>query len=623
MRLHPGTITRLGFERLEERDVPAISILVDYTLDARAHGGAGFFQDHPDAKAVMNRVAYEMGQRVSANLSAIAPGGANSWSLLFYDPRTGGQVAIANRAIAANTIIVYAGARAMPGNQAAVGGYGGYSYNGSAAWGATLSTRGWSGFSLWGGSLAFDTTVKWHYGLSTSGLDYNELDFYSVATHELGHILGIGTAPQWHGRVSGSYFFGPNARAIYGAPVPLSADRAHWANSIVVNAQPVALDPSLNFGTRVTWSTLDQAGLRDLGWAAGAVVSPPTVPPPPPAPPPSPDLSRVGTKERLPVLVSGSGDGRVYVYARGVDGNLAYTGQAFTAFAGYSGAVRTAVADFTGDGIADYAFTTGRGAPAQVRVIDGATGADIVAPTTMLGGFGGGAFVAAGDMDRDGRAELAVAAGPGGSPTVVTYRVQSGLLVRTATFMPLLPSARSGVRIAMGDLNGDGAADLVAAAGPGWIPRVRVYDGARLASGTASELTPGFLAFGTQITYGVNVTIGDVTGDGRDDLVVSQGLGGTSKVRVWSGMEIAANPVTPVSELPKYQEFFANGTASRDGIRTVARDIDGDGRAELVTSPAGGPYGWLRALTVTDSTVEALAAVFPFGGPALSGIFVG
>ena len=107
--------TRLGVERLEERDVPAITVLVDYSLDARANGGAGFFQDHPDAKAVMNRVAYEMGQRITADFTAITPGGGNSWSALFYDPRTGGQFAVANRAIAADTIVVYAGARAMPG----------------------------------------------------------------------------------------------------------------------------------------------------------------------------------------------------------------------------------------------------------------------------------------------------------------------------------------------------------------------------------------------------------------------------------------------------------------------------------------------------------------------------
>ena len=88
---HKPNTTRLAVERLEERDVPAISILVDYTLDTRAYGGSGFFQDHPDAKATLNRVAYEMGQRVSANLAAINPSGTNSWSRAVLQSETGQQ----------------------------------------------------------------------------------------------------------------------------------------------------------------------------------------------------------------------------------------------------------------------------------------------------------------------------------------------------------------------------------------------------------------------------------------------------------------------------------------------------------------------------------------------------
>jgi VCBS repeat protein/FG-GAP repeat protein len=615
---------RLGVERLEEREVPAITILVDYSLDARVHGGSGFFQDHPDAKAVMDRVASEMGQRVSANMTAIVPSSSNTWSALFYDPRTGGQFAVANLRIAANTIIVYAGARAMPGNQAAVGGYGGYSYSGGPAWGNTIARRGWSGFSLWGGSLSFDTTVNWHLGLTTSGLDANELDFYSVATHELGHILGIGTAPQWHGKVSGAYFNGSYATGVYGAPVPLNADRSHWADTVTINGQPVSLDPVLNYGARVTWSVLDQSALRDIGWAAGATVSPPTMPPSPPPPSPPVTLPPVGGESRLPVLVSGANDGRVHVYARGGDGNLAYTGKSFTPFAGYTRTIHTAVADFDGDRIADYAFSTGAGTGARVRIISGATGSDLLGPTQVLGGFGGGAFVAAGDLDRDGRAELAVSADRGGLPAVEVYRLASGELVPIASFLPILEWSRSGVRVAMGDLNRDGADELVVSAGSGWAPRVRIFDGASLAVSEIVQVAPSFLAYAPMMRYGVNVAVGDVNGDGFDEVIVSLDTGGHSKVRVWSGATIASNPDMPANKLGTYQQFFANGLSSRDGIRVAARDIDGDGKAELITSGAGDNLSWLRVLSVSDLEVSALAALLPYGSAAaLGGVYVG
>jgi hypothetical protein len=122
----------------------------------------------------------------------------------------------------------------------------------------------------------------------------------------------------------------------------------------------------------------------------------------------------------------------------------------------------------------------------------------------------------------------------------------------------------------------------------------------------------------------VNVAVGDVNGDGFDDLVVSLDNGGHTKVRVWSGATITADTDTPANRLPTYQQFFANGLESRNGIRVVVRDIDGDGKAEVTTSAAGGSSGWLRVLSVSESDVEALEALWPFGSTAaLKGVYVG
>ncbi len=627
-RSHINGFVHLALEALETREVPAVGILVDYSLDLRANGGAGFFEDRPAARVVLDQVARELGGRIDANLAAITPSGGNTWSASFYDPRTGGQITLRNPTIPANTLVVYVAGRAMPGPEAGQGGFGGYSWSGSSTWANTVAKRGWSGFATWGGSIAFDTTENWHFGTTTSGLDRNELDFYSVASHELGHLLGLGTAPEWFAQVQSGAFIGSNATSIYGGPVPLQPGGSHWADGVTVKGQPASLDPVLDFGKRMNWSSLDQAALRDIGWAAGSSVTPPVTPPPvtppsPPSPPPAPPPPQVpppasGTSGQ-PVLASGP-NGQVEVYTRRGDGTLAFTGRTFTPFAGYTGTVRTAVADFNGDGTLDYAFATGAGTWARVRVVDGSTNGMLVGTTPVLGGFTGGAFIAAGDTDDDGKAELVVSADRGGLPLVELYRVNANRLTKSLAFLPFSAANRNGVRVAMGDLNRDGAADLILGTGAGQAPRVALYDGAALGLGRTITMRTSFLAFDSNVAFGVNIASGDLNGDGYDDLIVSQDVGGSPLVRVWSGASLTTTPGISASSLPLLQEFYANGTDDRNGIRVAARDVDGDGKAELVTAPAGGATGWVRLLAVGPTTVDPVGVAFPFGGqPVVAG----
>lgn len=605
----------LRLESLEAREVPAILVQLDYSFDN------GFFANNPAAQAVMQRVAAELGDSVSANLAALAPSGVNTWTASFFNPATGGVVSLPNVVVGANTIKVFVGARALGNTEAGVGGYGGYGISGTPDWVNTVQTRGWGGFAPWGGSISFDATKNWYFGQDAGGLSSNALDFYSVATHELGHVLGIGTAPLWQSLSSGGTFRGGNAMAAYGGPVPLSPDGAHWADGATVNGQPVSLDPVLNYGVRVNWSALDAAALRDLGWSAPAVASPPPASPPAPAPVP-PVVNPVPLGNSKPVAFTGGTNGAVTMYTAS-GGSLVPTGQQFVPFAGYMGAIRVAAGDFDGDGVQDYAFTVGAGPQSVIEVLNGRDGSVMVGQTAIFPGFRGGLFVAAGDIDRDGRAELAVSADTGAGPHIQTFRVAGGSLQLESSFFAFdNPAYRGGARVAVGDLNRDGFADLVVTTGGMAEARAAMYSGADLRNGVAARLYGDFNPF-PGFWGAINAAVGDMDGDGYGELAISIDRGGPAHVKVWSGATLGAGYI---GSLPPAASFYAFPPSDPSGARLALRDADGDGRADLVVASGNPLNSMARVLSYEQAAAGGAGAgvSYPLGTTSsYDGVYAG
>ncbi len=116
--------------------------------------------------------------------------------------------------------------------------------------------------------------------------------------------------------------------------------------------------------------------------------------------------------------------------------------------------------------------------------------------------FGGGARVAAADVDGSGRASILVGAGPGGGPQVRVLKWVGGALQELASFYAYDPSFTGGVFVGAGDVNGDGRAEVITGAGAGGAPHVRVFTGAGADTGV------GFLAYDPAFTGGVAVSAG-------------------------------------------------------------------------------------------------------------------
>lgn len=233
-------------------------------------------------------------------------------------------------------------------------------------------------------------------------------------------------------------------------------------------------------------------------------------------------------------IVTGAGQGGQPL-VRVFNGNTGALKFGFLAYgANFRGGVRVATGDVNGDGVADIITGPGAGTRARIKVFDGTTGAQLGGPVGSFlaysSTFTGGVFVAAGDVNGDGHADIITGPGRGTGPRVRVFSGVDGS--RLFNFFAYSSSFTGGVFVAAGDVNGDGRADIITGSGAGAAARVRVFDG-----GNGQRLA-NFLAHDPSFKGGVFVAAGDVNGDGRADIVTAPAKGGGSEVQVFSGADI-------------------------------------------------------------------------------------
>jgi hypothetical protein len=124
-------------------------------------------------------------------------------------------------------------------------------------------------FEPWAGSITFKASSNFFFDQTpetANDIAPEGFDFTSVATHELGHVLGFATCPAFTNLTSGTSFIGPAAQANYGGPVPLMADAGHFQDHLQSDGGDTLMDPGTSNGIRVVPTHLDRAVFIDLGF---------------------------------------------------------------------------------------------------------------------------------------------------------------------------------------------------------------------------------------------------------------------------------------------------------------------------------------------------------------------
>jgi Ca2+-binding RTX toxin-like protein len=241
---------------IEGGDTMSFNIEFDYRFDT-----LGFFDD-PGRRAILDAAAAEWEAIIQDEFADISAG----TSFLVSNQVTSSFVNVTlDEDI--DDIVVFVQATDLSGNILALAGPTGYSARGDVHSSRISSDYRGQGpvtdFEPWAGVMIFDTDRDWHFGLDLPG--DQQIDALSVAVHELGHVLGIGTSGAFDAMIDGQTFTGPNAVMVNGGDgLPLHDDLSHVANGFADGT--VSMDPFMSRGERVLLSEYDKALLADIGY---------------------------------------------------------------------------------------------------------------------------------------------------------------------------------------------------------------------------------------------------------------------------------------------------------------------------------------------------------------------
>ncbi len=199
------------------------------------------------------------------------------------------------------------------------------------------------------------------------------------------------------------------------------------------------------------------------------------------------------------------------VIAKNADGSQRFSAQPFEVT--FTGGVRVAVADVTGDGQRDVVSVPGFGGGPFIKIYDGVDGSLLRTVQIFEESFRGGLYIDVKDAINAGYAQILVGAGFTGGPRVSLYDfVQDKVILNYFAYDSEL---RSGVAVFLADLRGGEQFQILTTPGTNGSPAVKVFNPRRSDNFPVPDTLGAFFAGSEDDRSGRRVGASEIGSDGN------------------------------------------------------------------------------------------------------------
>lgn len=289
----------------------------------------------------------------------------------------------------------------------------------------------------------------------------------------------------------------------------------------------------------------------------------------------------------------------------------------------------------SGTGDLNSKVTLPAGAKATFTVL-GRIGADATGPLTSSASVSladdvNAANDTASDTDTFVPKTIAVAADLGWGSTSLVRLVNPATGATVAQAFAYEQNFKTGVRVALADLDGSGVPHVVCVPNYGRVAEITVFRQQVAGDGTVTLVKDdrySIQPFGPEYDGGLNLAVGDFDDDGRDDVAVSKSSG-AGEVKVYLSTPAAASgPLTLHRSFSPYAAGFG-GTSIAAGQFSVGTffggsktAILGEGPAQLVVAGGPGKAPLVRIYSLATATPTVIDTIRPFAAAFRGGVSV-